>query len=283
MKAVRQASVLLFLCGALQILHGQNDNLKREIEKIIRYEAYIDFNVVPGVMVGVIDGSNTYINSFGEQLDPDSIYELGGLTKPVVAWLVDQALDSLGWNHDVNVCTFLPDSLCQGNYLSLTIDQVINYRSGLPRIPNIHSESKEPNDGLYADYTFEHLSRDITTMKPNPGNYGYSNVAYAMLYWLFEKVGGLESYATQKLFKPYNLNKTGWNFPDEKIAQGHNIGGLPVSPWHASAMATSLGLKSSMDEMMIILEMISPKLIQATPPLTKSLKKELKALYKADE
>ena len=120
-------------------------------------------------------------------------------------------------------------------------------------------------------------------MKPNPGNYGYSNVAYAMLYWLFEKVGGLESYATQKLFKPYNLNKTGWNFPDEKIAQGHNIGGLPVSPWHASAMATSLGLKSSMDEMMIILEVISRKLIQATPPLTKSLKKELKALYKADE
>ena len=283
MKPILNTFLLLLLCSTMDLLHGQNNNLKKEIGKIIRYESNIDFSRVPGVMVGVLDGSNKFINSYGEQLDPDSIYELGGVTMPIVAWLVHQALDSLGWKRDASVCQFLPDSLCHGTWLSLNIDHILNQRSGLPKRPNLSKEEQSNENGPYTDYDYRRLSKDLAEMIPVPGTYGYSNIAYALLYWLFEQVGGMESFANQRLFVPFMLDKTGWNFPDEMVAKGHSLGGRVKSHWQENAFASASGLAASMNDMLILLDVMSPDLIEATPLLTPSMEKEFKELYKARE
>ena len=52
---------ILFFYAAVPLHPGfcQAENLRKEIEEIIMYEAGIDFSVVPGVMVGVLDGDST--------------------------------------------------------------------------------------------------------------------------------------------------------------------------------------------------------------------------------
>ena len=82
-------------------------------------------------MVGVLDGDSMYISSHGEPMDQTGIFELGSVTKPFVAWLTDQALDSLGWTREVSACRFLPDSLCNTKWESVTVEQLLSHRACL--------------------------------------------------------------------------------------------------------------------------------------------------------
>ncbi len=275
----------LLLCSvfAQQVLDGQEALLQREIGEIIRYEAGIDFNVLPGVLVGIMDGDSVYLCSYGEMLSPDAVYELGSLTKPIVAWLTDKALDSLGWNREVGVCHFLPDTLCVGNWPNLTLDRVIAHQSGLPRVGKGIGQSESKIEDPYADYDLIHLSNDLDEMEPIPGKYSYSQMAYGLLSWLFQKVGGIESFTHHILTDPHGLAKTGWTFADELIAQGHGLDGRVQPPWHFDALLPAMGLKSSMNDLLKILQLMAPQLILDKPTLTPSLKKELKALDKAGE
>src|SRR5688572_8493761 len=110
---------------------SQSDLLRKEIEKIIKYEQPIDFNVVPGILVGIIDGNSIFQFQFGRDIEMDGIYEMGSLTKPVVAWLMNKALVSLNKDRFISVCTFLPDSLCTGEWQHLTFDHIIEHKTGL--------------------------------------------------------------------------------------------------------------------------------------------------------
>lgn len=280
-----------FLCFILSILLSgaplysaicQAENLRKEIEEIIMYEAGIDFSVVPGVMVGVLDGDSTYISSFGEPLDQGGIFELGSVTKPVVAWLTDQALDSLGWTREVSVCRFLPDSLCTTKWEAITIEELLSHRAGIPRLPdNIGTIGASATDP-YAPYSIKGLAADVKLMTPQPGIYSYSNIGYAVLYWLFEKVGGMEAFTAKKLLLPLHLKNTYWEITDTQIAIGHGLDGRVRPPWHCNALSPAMGLKSGMQDLLMFIKSISPDLASKTPVLDAALKKELKALNKSE-
>ncbi len=275
--------LILFFIPAAAPMHPafcQADNLRREIEEIITYEAGIDFSVVPGVMVGVVDGDSLYISSYGEQMDQEGIFELGSVTKPLISWLTDQALDSLGWTRGVSVCRFLPDSLCTAPWETVTIEELLNHRAGLPPFPdNIGSIEASVTDP-YAPYTIMRLASDVKQMSPHAGKYSYSHVGYAILYWLFERVGGIESFTEQKLVEPLQLKSTGFDIADARIAKGHGMDGRIRPPWHCSALSPAMGLKSRMLDLLTIIKYISPDLALKTPVLNAELRKELKVLNK---
>lgn len=273
--------LLIYLICPFQGLVGQSALLQKEIAEIIRYEANIDFTVVPGVLVGVIDGDSTYVCSFGQRMDKDSMYELGSLTKPVIAWLAQKALDSLGWGKDASVCLFLPDSLCRDGWHDLTVEDLILHHSGMPRFPPGADEKGTAVQDPYASYDILHFAHDLQGISSLPGQYSYSHLAYGMLYWLFERVGGLESFAHRMLIGPLALQHTGWIFPDYAIAQGHGLDGRVQPPWHCNALSTAMGLKSSMSELMIFLKSVFSSLAVETPELTSALRKEMNLLSKS--
>jgi D-alanyl-D-alanine-carboxypeptidase/D-alanyl-D-alanine-endopeptidase len=272
--------LLIYTVVPLHPAFCQAENLRKEIEEIILYEAGIDFSVVPGVMVGVIDGDSMYISSHGQPIDQEAIFELGSVTKPFVAWLTDQALDSLGWTREVTLCRFLPDSLCTGPWETITVDDLLTHRAGLPRLPDNIGSYDAPATDPYVTYSIQHLAADVKLMTPQSGIYSYSNVGYAVLYWLFEKVGGMESFTSEKLLKPLQLKSTGWDIPDAQIANGHGMDGRVRPPWHSNALSPAMGLKSDMQDLLLFVKSISPDLASKTPVLDADLKKELKALSK---
>ncbi len=281
---MRTAISLILIFVVSQMLPAQQALLKKEIAKILKFESPVDFNLVPGILVGLIDGDSTYFCTYGQALSKDSVYELGSVTKPIVAWLVEKALDSLGWSVQDPVCRFIPDSLCTGNWKLLTIDQVIKHQSGLDRfLLSRPYENDNSHSGVDTFSSKNQLAVEIKTMIPSPGNYGYSHVAYTLFIWLFDHVGGLDQFSERCFNIQLGLNHLGFTVDDKEIARGHGLDGRKQPSWHANAFAPAIGLKASLDDVMTFLRYISPNLAEKTPKLTTSLKKELDSLSKKRE
>src|SRR6187200_2476538 len=94
-KIISGSIFIAFILNVTFESNAQASLLKKQIEKILKYDAPVDFNVVPGILIGVVDRDSSYQYVFGNDIHPGGIYELGSVTKPVVAWLVNRALDSL--------------------------------------------------------------------------------------------------------------------------------------------------------------------------------------------
>ncbi|MEP6645663.1 MAG: serine hydrolase domain-containing protein [Saprospiraceae bacterium] len=277
LKIIVQIALIFLVQG----LHAQVDALKIQIEKILRYDTPVDFNVVPGIAVGVIDLDSIYTLSFGNNIDQNGIYELGSVTKPIVAWLVNKALDSLGMENDTPICSFLPDSICTASWQKLTINEILNHRTGLPRMPakigELESDVRDP----YKDYTQNLFANDLRMISPVAGMYSYSNIGYAMLYWFFQKVGGIDFFAKKMLTDPYSMRDTKWSVDPLAISPGFGMDGRPQPPWNTNALMTAIGLKSSLND---LLAFINLSIRQYSGKLNeKDLKKEIKTLSKSHQ
>lgn len=272
-----------FLAILVQPINGfsQAALLKKEIDKILKYEKSIDFNVVPGVIVGIIDGDSTFRFSFGRDISLDGIFELGSVTKPIVAWLANEALVSIGQNRFAPVCTFLPDSICNERWQTLTYDQIIEHQAGLPRLAPYMGEIESDVDDPYAEYSIEMLGQDLRSMQPVPGKYSYSHMGYATTHWLFEIVGGIHAFTANNLNHILGMHHTKWDVATYKIAQGHGLDGRPHAMWNTNALEPALGLKSSLDDLITFVNILFDGFESNQRRLDpNALKKELRALAK---
>ena len=272
---------LMILFPFQNALMAQAEELRREIGKIIKYEQSIDFNVVPGVLIGVIDGDNTFRFVLGRDIDPDGIFELGSITKPVVALLGNDALETLNMDRFAPVCSFIPDSLCNDAWQSLTYDQIIEHKTGLVRLPPGIGEIETDVQDPYKDYTLQQFASDLQEMNPVPGMYSYSHIGYALTQWLFEKAGGLEKFTHDQLARFYDMDSTRWDFPADEIAQGHGLDGRQQPVWNTNALKPAIGLKSTMSDMIafvnILFDGYEKNRLRRDPD---NLKKELRVLRK---
>lgn len=271
----------LFLMMLPFSLQAQAELLRKEIEKIIRYEQSVDFNVVPGVLVGIMDGDSIFKFSFGRDIAPDGIFEIGSLTKPFVAWLANEALESQNMDRFAKVCQHLPDSICDEGWEQLTYDQIIEHKTGLVRIAPLIGEIESDVTDPYKDYSIQLLARDLNTLEPMPGRYSYSHMGYAATHWLFDAAGGLQDVTETHLTGPYGLADTRWNVSDDQMAQGFGLDGRQQPPWNTNALSPALGLKSSLHDLMSFVHILFDGYEKNRDRNNAgSLKKELKSLSK---
>ncbi|MDQ3015681.1 MAG: beta-lactamase family protein [Bacteroidota bacterium] len=272
--------LIFFLFGPV-VINGQAEALRGEIEKIIRYETSVDYNVVPGILVGVIDGDSTFKFSFGNDINIEGVFEMGSVSKPISALLIQDALSMLNFKTNTSICSFLPDTLCVDNWSRITFEQIINHQAGLmrlaPGIGEIETDVRDP----YQHYNLMELIHDIKEINPVPGRYSYSHMGYAMSYWLFEKVGGLKAFTENRFTGPLRLNHTTWDLQHDLIATGHGLDGRVQPPWHTNALTPALGLKSSLDDVLQIIRIFNLRYEESYTKVSDAgINKELKTLAK---
>ena len=256
------------------------DQLKREINIIIQHEQPINFELVPGVLIGIYMGDSTYVFSVGQAPEKSAIFELGSLTKPVSAYLASRVQADQHIHTDESICYFLPDTLCQGEWQKVTLGQLLQHRCGLPKVTPQMAIAEDLVSDPYAAYEIADLAADVEQITPVPGQYSYAHLNYMMLHWLFEYTGGIEMARKKYLEETWNLHSMRFEVPDSAITQGYGMNGVQRSPWHAKAMAPAIGLKSNIMDMLQFVRGIAA--LEAMPELTKTLKQDLNAKAKKD-
>jgi D-alanyl-D-alanine-carboxypeptidase/D-alanyl-D-alanine-endopeptidase len=257
---------------------AQLQDIRDEIGKIIRYETAIDFDIVPGLVIGVWDQQDTAFFTFGQGVRDDDWFEMGSLSKPVTVHLVKLAMAAQAYDLSTPFCTFLPDTLCVDRWPEITVDQILTHTAGLPRQPAnlglIETEADDP----YKDYDASMLNAAVWSAKPMPGRYSYSHIGYGALAWIFNRNGGFHTMADK-----HNSDKgieLQWRLPDDQLTPGYGFDGKPTMPWHTNALEPALGLKSTIRGMVGFVLHQQAALASAFPRLSSTLKKELKALDK---
>jgi CubicO group peptidase (beta-lactamase class C family) len=259
--------IILLLFSLLT--HGQKDELRDEINKIIKYDTEIEYENTPGFIVGIIDEDSTFILDFGHAdiektvvLDKTSIFEVGSISKVYLASLVAILVDKLIISYEDKVNEILPEEHRNEHMVRLTIGQLLNHTSGFPKLPSSFGIKQENAQNPYAQYTKTDLLsyyrefKPIKRKKANKANCLYSHVNFGLLEIVLEFAlkERFENILDQYLFAPLKLDNTfvGEHREDE-ITLGYDRTMKKVNPWSFGSFEGSEGLKSSLGDLLIFI------------------------------
>ncbi len=258
-------ALLFTFCFSFNLLNAQlsKAQLLKEINKIIYYDAQISYDQVPGFILGVIVGDSTYVYDFGSMetssntfISDSSIFEIGGISKVLTATLAHLLVEEGVFDYEEPINSYLPKEY-RNTSLDISIKEIVTHTTGLPRLPHgIGVNEKEANNP-YSHYTkndFFNFYTNYRTVQKDQ-DYQYSHVGFALLEYAIEHTlkKDFEEILIEKLLKPLDMNDTRINLnndQNQRLAIGHNIIGKKVKPWSFNSFEGSVGIKSSMDNLL---------------------------------
>jgi len=255
---------LIFLLSYDVLIAQNSDRIEKDLKKIIYYDADIDFEKVPGLVIGIIQGDSTYTYSFGslskaENLIPtqNSIFELGGITKVFTASLVEILVDEGLMEYDANLNDYLPAPI-RNNKSNMSLYEAITHTAGMPRLPHgIGKREREANNpyAYYAKSDLHDFYKNYYPVIDEESRYQYSHVSYALIETAIENITNqkFEDVLREKLLEPLQLNDTNIDLTEAqetRLSPGYNILGNPTKPWRFSSFKGSVGMKSSVQDLL---------------------------------
>ena len=241
--------------------------LKTATDSLVHAEAsgFMENTKSPGLAIGLLLNGQQYLYNYGDA-KKDSIpvtsntgFEIGSITKTFTAFLLANAVVQKKIKLTDAITKYLPDSVAANKDLQvISIQQLSNHSSGLPRLPlNLYAGVTSATDP-YAAYDDKKLFTFLKYFKAQrkPGEkYEYSNLAVGLLGVILEKVNGmpLEKQYEQQIFIPFNM-KNSYAGPVKTnllTALGYTDKGEPTSYWNFKAMAAAGGIKSTTTDLLL--------------------------------
>jgi CubicO group peptidase (beta-lactamase class C family) len=197
------------------------------------FQGRLDATGATGLAVGiVVDGELVYGRGFGvldpesrRPIDLDSVFRIASVSKSFTAMAVMKLRDEGKLSLDVPLSTYLPElnSLTKPTQDSppITARLLLTHASGLPWDDYWGGVSFGFNEDELAQ-----LLRDDVSFAHAPGvAFEYSNLGYALLGLLVERVGGVRyrDYVTANILRPLGMHSTVWSaeqVPEGKLTAG---------------------------------------------------------------
>lgn len=218
--------VLLFIS-----LYSINAKADDDFAKLINedYKAYSDSLEHNITSITYLDDENnykTYLLSSKEADYNNPIYQIGSVSK----LFVTQSLCNLVVNGDLKMNTTLKEMLPfviykDSNIANITMEQLANHTSGLPRLPvNIfvgESDSLQPYENYTATMLYNFLGNYSLVRKPGK-SYEYSNLGVCILghildlYLQKNKNITLEKYIQKEIFDKVGMKDTELELSDSQ-------------------------------------------------------------------
>jgi CubicO group peptidase (beta-lactamase class C family) len=250
-----------------------------------------------GLSVGVYYQGKDHYYNYGEtkagnmQLPTNhNLYDIGSITKTFTATLLALAVNEGKVNLSSPISRFLPDSVAGNPALKgITLMQLSNHTSGLPRIPSNMQQSVIESNQPYANYDTRDLFSFLKNFKSirQPGiKYEYSNLAVGLLGVILERVyhKPYSDLITKYITKPAKLHQTQIvvkTADTALVAQGYNEMNLAIAPWTFKCMTAAGAIKSSTFDMLNYGKLQLSD--DASSPLIKAIKLTHEVTYKKDE
>ncbi|MBE9600290.1 serine hydrolase [Pedobacter sp. MC2016-24] len=238
------------------------DALDLAVERAVR--PYIQKGNTSGLVLAVMNKGTVRKYSYGSsdrktrQL-PDAektIFEIGSVTKTFNTLMLAQEVvaGKMKLNDPINL--YLPDAIppLQFQGRPITLQDLANHTSGLPRLPaNIFNGKVDPKDP-YKHYTPDSLFSFLKNYHPvvMPGTvFSYSNYGAGVLGTILERKLQLsfEQLILSKICKPLAMEHTSVTLNAYALAQGYNETGEATAPWDLASLKGSGAIRSTLNDM----------------------------------
>lgn len=241
-------------------LFAQSDNPEEVKDRISTYLSEMEHagysgNVLLKIRDELISKTCGFSNRERKiQNSPNTIFDIGSITKQftAVAILKLEMQGKLSTSDPIsNYFENIPEDKGM-----ITIHDLLRHQSGL--ISNVGKDFDKISEADFLNKVF------ASKLKSEPGTtFSYSNIGYSLLGIIIEKISGqsYESYLAENLFKPAEMEMTGYSLPafdTSLIATGYDMEdkpwGKPTSKawdkdapyWHLKANG---GILSTLDDM----------------------------------
>jgi len=195
-----------------------------------------------GAAVGILRDGGASVRFYGKGVGPDSVFELGSLTKTYTAELLAILVARGTVALDDPVAKFLPGGEARHPGPNpVTLLDLATHHSGELRLPpHLPVTSLNP----YADYTDADLERYLAKRPlqvPAKKEFRYSNLGYSILGYALGRAAGT-GYAEllqREILGPLGMNRSALALgqPQANLLRGHMQAGLPTSHWTFAACA----------------------------------------------
>ncbi len=219
---------------------------------------------IPGLIVGVSwHGRRSYFGYSGTgsaAFAPDTIVEIGSITKVFTTALFAEALIEGKMERDAPLQSYLPDRRLKPCTAQITMLQLSDFSSGMPELPsNVPRRLAERGIEHYTSEDFfnwvSHWEQSEDGACKLPAAYIYSNASVGLLgYLVAERLGEpWENLIRQRITGPLRMTSTQMRVPPDqrdRLAQGYGGNGEPVIPWPIFAWYPAGALRSSAIDML---------------------------------
>ena len=152
-----------------------------------------------------------------EPLTTTSSFQLASVSKMFTAMAIMILKEEGKINYDKDVKTYIPEFPYQG----ITIRNLLNHRSGIPRYENLAEEKWDPakplTNGAMIDLFVQYEPKCY--FKPDAG-FCYCNTNYALLACVVERVTGksFDKFVKERIFDPVGMDHTFiYNMNDDSV------------------------------------------------------------------
>jgi CubicO group peptidase (beta-lactamase class C family) len=220
--------ILCLLLFTNTIAFGQKSNIDSIISNSIRASHTV------GLAAGLIDsGKLKWEGYYGyqnldknEQVNFQSIFMLASVSKTITAAALMQLYAKGKFKLDDDINKYLPFKVRNPGFpnIPITFRQLLRHRSSIEDNYDYLNQFWKVNNGdpklplneflrNYLAKTGAHYNEEHNFLKQKPGsNFSYSNVGYALIGLLVEKISGttFDKYCNDNIFKPLDMESTSW-------------------------------------------------------------------------
>lgn len=221
-----------------------------------------------GMVIGLAEPNGDRVIARGSASAPGfdgrTVFEIGSISKIFTALLLADMVESGEVAFDDPAEKFLPPGArMPAGGSKITLLDLANHRSGLPRLPD--NMSSGGSDDPYAEYSearlLDFLGRYELTREVG-GRYEYSNVGMGLLGYLLARRAGRDYAALvrERITGPLGMRDTVVALSREqkgRLAPGHDDAMRRAKPWSMAILAGAGGLRSTANDMLVLLDALT--------------------------
>lgn len=260
-RYIRFSVILLTI--TLASANGQEDQLRHEIQQIIKFDTDLVLDDHPGFMVTIIDQDSIYHLPFtndmymdGNMIHEKAIYEVGSVTKSIISLLAITLNEKGVIELNTPINEMLPMQYRNPRMSHITLDNILNHLSGLSKHPSFFGRKLKSTHNPYLYYTKKDLLKYYKNFVPETKDlsYNYSHTGYALVQYALEEVTGqqVQELLDMYVFGPLQMMDSylvSSKEDDTMITPGFDKADRVTGAWSYGSFGTSEGIKSSSQDL----------------------------------
>lgn len=240
-------------------LSGLQAVLDREMAPILDH-GILAKSTGGGIVIGVYDHGQKQVFAYGAA-QPDSIFEIGSLTKTFTGLILAQMVQQKKVSFDDPVRALLPEgTVIKPLGAEITLVDLATQHSGLPRMPdNFHpTNAANPYVDYHAAQMYDYLNKHGVT-RANDTIFLYSNYGFGLLGTALSLRAGMPygQLVRNEVTGPLHMEDTVITLSgsqQSRMIQGHDVQNRPAGRWDFDVFAGAGALVSTGADMLKYLE-----------------------------